>query len=417
MSASIDVSVAIRASNYDACLPAIEAAADLFRPCGARIEFLVCLPAHSPSFSEPRSMGGAAVRVCPLADGSYRTYFETARDASAGTWLVTLEEPTLRDASLLLAFWHKRHEADVIVASRHSPGSDVEMGYLRRWASRWGNAAIARMLAFPLADMLSGRRMYRTRVIRDVPLEASGRELLLELLVRAYGAGGRLVEVDWHIAERPPLPVSPLALARTVRRMHHERNSGNYPDYDSRAYYSKIWLQRYWQQKRYRIINRLSDRAGACLDVGCGGSRIIKTRPDMVALDLNFHRLRHLQATNMRRVQATAGAIPFAANSFDLVICSQVIEPTLEGTGVSDCVRVLKEGGTLVVGTPDYATFWWPFWEAIYDRVKPHGYVTEHIAHYTYDSLVREVRDAGCEVLEHAYIGGGELIVKAVKKW
>jgi SAM-dependent methyltransferase len=199
------------------------------------------------------------------------------------------------------------------------------------------------------------------------------------------------------------------AVATLIRQMHHVRNSGNYPDYDSRAYHSKIWLQRYWQQTRYAIISRFSDRPGTALDVGCGGSRIIKTRPDMVALDLNFHRLRHLAPTNPRRLQATAGALPFADEAFDTVICSQVIEHTLEGTCVSECVRVLKPGGVLVIGTPDYGRMWWPMWERLYEMVKPHGYVIEHIAHYTYASLVGEVTGAGCEVLEHAYIAGGEL--------
>src|SRR5690606_18572445 len=116
------------------------------------------------------------------------------------------------------------------------------------------------------------RRMYRMRVIGDAALEAAGRELLIELLVRAYGAGARLLEMPWHVdAAEPGLGL--WRTAWTVRRMHHERNSGNYPDYDSRAYDSKIWLQRYWQRKRFEIIGRFASGAGTSLDVGCGGSR------------------------------------------------------------------------------------------------------------------------------------------------
>jgi SAM-dependent methyltransferase len=322
----------------------------------------------------------------------------------------------LRDASLLFTFWRRRAEGDVLIASRHTLGGDTNARFMRRWASRWGNKLVAAALSFLVADMSGGRRMYRMRVIRDVTLEAAGRDLLVEVLVRAVGKGARVVELPWH-TERPAWPMPPIMdVARIIRRMHHVRNSGNYPDYDSRAYRSKIWLQRYWQQKRYAIISRFSDRPGSAVDIGCGGSRIIKTRPDMVALDLNFDRLRHLNPTNPRRVQGTAGSLPFADRSFDTVICSQVIEHTLEGTCVSECVRVLKDGGILVIGTPDYGRVWWPFWERLYEMVKPHGYVIEHIAHYTYASLVREVTDAGCEVLEHAYIAGGELIVKAVKQ-
>lgn len=390
----------------------VAAAADLLKPADARIEFLLYL--DHPSEASPPAH--ADVTISNANTSTYRSFVESARAESRGTWLVTIEHPTLRDASLVFAFWQRRHEADVIIASRHAVGADAAAGRLRHSMSRWGNRIVASVLSFPIDDMTCGRRMYRTRVVRDIPIEAEGRELLIELLIRAYGEGAHIAEMPWHVDAPESPPIDLARLARTVRRMHHERNSGNYPDYDSRAYHSKIWLQRYWQRKRFQIINRFAPGAGTCLDVGCGGSRIIKMRPEMVALDLNFKRLRHLQSTNPRRVQATAGDIPFADGSFDIVICSQVIEHTLEGTCVTECVRVLRDDGILVIGTPDYGTFWWPFWEAIYDRVKPHGYVIEHIAHYTYESLTQEVMKAGCKVLEHAYIGGGELIVKAVKR-
>lgn len=405
------MSVAVRAATYEECAPMLTAARHLLATAGPRVEYLLLLenPCAEPSDSD--------VRVMHLArNTSYSAFFETARREARGAWLVTIEHPTARDASLLFAFWQRRAEGDVLVASRHAPGAAGEMGALRRMVSAWGNAVAACALAFPLKDMTSGRRMYRMRVLRPIELRSTGREALIELLVRAYGEGARIVELPWHVDAPPPPPMGPAPFARVIRRMHHERNSGNFPDYDSRAYDSMIWLQRYWQRKRFQIVNRFADRPGLWLDVGCGGSRIIKTRPAMVALDLNFKRLRHLAQTNPRRLQATAGSIPFANDVFDVVICSQVIEHTLEGTCVSECVRVLKPGGVFVIGTPDYGTFWWPFWEALYDRVKPHGYVIEHIAHYTYTSLTEEVTNSGCDVVDHAYIGGGELIVKAVKR-
>ena len=44
-------------------------------------------------------------------------------------------------------------------------------------------------------------------------------------------------------------------------------------------------------------------------------------------------------------------------------------------------------GGTLVIGTPDYATLGWRIIEPIYGSLMPGGYRDEHITHYTQASL------------------------------
>ena len=50
---------------------------------------------------------------------------------------------------------------------------------------------------------------------------------------------------------------------------------------------------------------------------------------------------------------------------------------------------MLKPGGRLVLGTPDYARWEWVYLEKLYARFAPGGYADEHIAHYTRDELLR----------------------------
>jgi 2-polyprenyl-3-methyl-5-hydroxy-6-metoxy-1,4-benzoquinol methylase len=78
---------------------------------------------------------------------------------------------------------------------------------------------------------------------------------------------------------------------------------------------------------------------------------------------------------------------------------------------LSEVVRVVKPGGIVVVGTPDYAT-WWTTIEKIYGAVHPDGYADEHITHYTFDTLRAEVEAMGCTYLGHEYVYGAELIMK-----
>ena len=77
--------------------------------------------------------------------------------------------------------------------------------------------------------------------------------------------------------------------------------------------------------------------------------------------------------------------------------------------------RVLKRGGTLVLGTPDYSRLTWVVLEWIYGRVLPDAYAEEHITHFTQDSLARRLAAEGFEVLDCQYVFGGEMIFKARK--
>ena len=127
-------------------------------------------------------------------------------------------------------------------------------------------------------------------------------------------------------------------------------------------------------------------------------------------------KLRRVQRKTHRVVQATITSLPFASGAFGTIICSQVIEHVpYELVDWREMNRVLVTGGTLIVGTPDYATIAWPLLEWAYGIVHPAGYVHEHINHYTAASLRAELDSHGFAVTDRAYVGGGELIYRARK--
>ena len=73
---------------------------------------------------------------------------------------------------------------------------------------------------------------------------------------------------------------------------------------------------------------------------------------------------------------------------------------------------MLAPGGTLIIGTPDYATRGWRVIEPIYGRLIPGGYRDEHITHYTHESLSRILSRYGFVEEETAYIMRSELIMR-----
>jgi SAM-dependent methyltransferase len=106
------------------------------------------------------------------------------------------------------------------------------------------------------------------------------------------------------------------------------------------------------------------------LDAGCGSGRHLCESfripdVDVVGIDLNRDDLGKakgfisLMAKEKKGcwllAQADVTKLPFANDSFDVVICSEVLEHIVDSrTAVAELVRVLKPGGDLVVTVPRF---------------------------------------------------------------
>jgi len=106
------------------------------------------------------------------------------------------------------------------------------------------------------------------------------------------------------------------------------------------------------------------------LDVGCGTGRhaceIFRTLgADVAGIDLNMEDLRKAALTlyllddtsdgSWIISRADATKLPFKDSSFDVVICSEVLEHIPDNrAAIAELVRVLKEGKKLVVSVPRF---------------------------------------------------------------
>ena len=195
------------------------------------------------------------------------------------------------------------------------------------------------------------------------------------------------------------------------------RNNFHSADYDSRAFDSLVLPQRYWLRKRYRLLKSMIGTAGPCLDVGCGSSRIIQSAPDSVGLDTEISKLRFLRRTNPYLVRGSAFALPFRDEHFGAVVSSKIIEHVAyEPSLFTELNRVLKTGGMLLIGTPDYARVEWRAILWLYKILIPNAAGDDHITHYTRHSLTEELAKAGFAVRELRYVMGGELIARCEKR-
>ncbi|HYN87526.1 MAG TPA: class I SAM-dependent methyltransferase [Ardenticatenaceae bacterium] len=99
-------------------------------------------------------------------------------------------------------------------------------------------------------------------------------------------------------------------------------------------------------------------RGGTVLDVGCGSGGVVELISRDVALaagiDLDFQSLRRHRDPEVRRAVSGLRRLPFAAESFDLVVSSWVLEHLAEPEiAFAEIARVLRPGGHFVFITPN----------------------------------------------------------------
>jgi dolichol-phosphate mannosyltransferase len=371
----------------------------------------------------PRRATIHGARVLFQQERGYGMALKEAFERAEGKYIVTMDADYSHDPYFVRDLYNARGSAAVVIASRYVPGGSSEVSGTRSILSRILNTAFRRILAIPLRDMSSGFRLYRREALREIQITRRNFDALEEILIKLVGMGHEAIEIPFVYKARGA-GVSKarvikfgIQLARTLHSLWQLRNGCDWCDYDHRAYDSSHFLQRYWQRKRHEIIMDWHRPGGRVLDIGCGSSRILESVPGMIGLDVSIQKLRFMGRRGCLVLEGSVYSLPFPDGAFDEVIFSQVIEHIPPKLQIMDEIRrVMKPGGRLIIGTPDYDRMFWVILEEFYNALKPEAYAHEHIAHYTLGSMRRLLAENGFQHLRSRYVGGGELIQLAVKE-
>lgn len=403
--------------NLGLLLPALK---EVVASLGLTAEIVVADGGSRDGTREVAERWGA--RVVLQKERGYGGALLTGFAATTAPYIVTMDADLSHRPVFLEEFWRRRDEAEVLIASRYVPGGRADMGRVRRVLSHILNRTYRRVLLLPLRDLSSGFRMYRRDILAELELHARDFDVLEEILIRVHAEGWRIQEIPFHYMARGSgvshvrLFKFSWALLKTLVRMWRLRNSVSAADYDFRAFDSPIWLQRYWQRTRHRIILGYLEKRDGILDIGCGSSRIILDLPRAVGMDILQSKLRWLRLRHRLLVRGSCDRLPFRDGSFAAVINSEVIEHVPDVPEImTEMWRVLRPGGILVLGTPDYGRWLWWVLEWIYGKVLTEAYAHEHITHFTREELAKRLHAAGYEVLDCRYVGFCEMIFRARK--
>jgi dolichol-phosphate mannosyltransferase len=98
-------------------------------------------------------------------------------------------------------------QADVVLGSRYVPGGSVDDNWplWRKGLSAFGNFYARTILGFPLRDVTTGYRLWRSETLNGMPLEridANGYVFLVEMAYMAYCLEYKVAQVPIYFADR-----------------------------------------------------------------------------------------------------------------------------------------------------------------------------------------------------------------------
>lgn len=160
------------------------------------------------------------------------------------------------------------------------------------------------------------------------------------------------------------------------------------------------------------LIRKYCSSESRLCDIGCGNGLFLRVLArecaSVTGIDLNADMLAEARAMiardgieNAKLIRGSAGALPFRDASFDVVYCfsTLLLLPDVD-KALSDMIRILRDGGTLVLdvaGRNNLACLYWNLW---YRRQGHFG-----IHAFSYPAIAKRIGQLGCRLMEGHALG------------
>lgn len=197
----LDLTVLILAinegKNLEYILPKIN---EELRRFSTTSEILI-LDGHSKDTSKEVALRHNArfvVQDGPFYGGALRHGFREAN----GNYIMTLDADCSHPVEMMQKLWSLRNTADLLVCSRYVPGGGSDAPAFRQYLSKILNLTFAKLLGLPIRDLSSGFRLYSAKLLSPDSYQCEEFEILIEVLVKAYKQGLKIIEIPFHYHPR-----------------------------------------------------------------------------------------------------------------------------------------------------------------------------------------------------------------------
>jgi dolichol-phosphate mannosyltransferase len=127
-----------------------------------------------------------------------RTGFQAAQGRLVVTMDADMTHPPEMIGELVRAC-----DCDFVVASRFVPGGGMQgVPWWRVIISQIGNLVFRLLFRTTLRDITAGYKIYRTALLRDLPIDSAGFEVQLEITIRLLKSGATVKEIPYVLGSR-----------------------------------------------------------------------------------------------------------------------------------------------------------------------------------------------------------------------
>jgi len=183
-------------------------------------------------------------------------------------------------------------------------------------------------------------------------------------------------------------------------------------DYEWNSFYKGGLVQKWWKQSIAKTVWSWMPNASSLLDVGCGSSPIITGYygENIFGIDANEEKLAFMKKKCPRHKFSSLPISEFKDGSLDHILCIEVLEHIqYPEVMIIEIANKVKNGGQVILATPDYSKPLWKLAEAFTP------YKEEHVFQFTRESLENMCSKYGLKPIRHKYIATCDLVEEFVK--
>lgn len=188
-------------------------------------------------------------------------------------------------------------------------------------------------------------------------------------------------------------------------------------DYEWNAYFHGNLAQRWWKRRIAEIATGMIDGCNPVADIGSGSSPLLWLLPDgeKVGLDTDRAKVEFMREHDpsseyvCRRGEDTR----LPEGHYTAVTCLEVLEHHPHPHElVKEIARITKDGGKIVIATPDFSSPLWNIIEVLYGLLMRKGYHLEHGSKFTESAVVALCEGVGLEHVRTESVLGADLVME-----